>query len=52
MGMRGSITVGDGGEPVDDGGSDGEPLDEGGLPGPGLVLTAGGIAAVALRRRR
>ena len=52
MGMRGSITVGDGGKPVDDGGSDGEPLDEGGLPGPGLVLTAGGIAAVALRRRR
>jgi len=53
MGMRGSITVGDGGEPVDDGGNDGEPLDDdSGLPGPGLVLAAGGIAAVALRRRR
>ena len=53
MGMRGSITVGDGGEPVDDGGNYGEPLDDdSGLPGPGLVLAAGGIAAVALRRRR
>jgi len=53
MGMRGSITVGDGGEPVDDGGNDGEPLDDdSGLPGPGLVLATGGIAAVALRRRR
>ena len=50
MGMRGSIVVGAGDpeEPADDG----ESLDEGGLPGPGLLLVAGGMAAVALRRRR
>ena len=50
--MRGSITVGTGGEPADNGGSDGEPLDDSGLPGFGFLLVAGGMAGVALRRRR
>ncbi|MAH17105.1 MAG: hypothetical protein CL960_01210 [Euryarchaeota archaeon] len=53
MGMRGSITVGDGGEPVDDGGNDGEPLnDDSGLPGPGVVLAGAVLVSAAMRRRR
>lgn len=52
MGMRGSITVGDGGEPVDDGGNDGEPLDDdSGLPGPGIVLAGAVLVGAAMRRR-
>ena len=52
MGMRGSITVGDGGEPVDDGGNDGEPLDDdSGLPGPGIVLAGAALVGAAMRRR-
>ena len=52
MGMRGSITVGDGGEPVDDGGNDGEPLnDNSGLPGPGIVLAGAVLVGAAMRRR-
>ena len=52
MGMRGSITVGDGGEPVDDGGNDGEPLDDdSGLPGPGVVLAGAVLVGAAMRRR-
>ena len=52
MGMRGSITVGDGGEPVDDGGNDGEPLDDdSGLPGPGVVLAGAALVGAAMRRR-
>ena len=52
MDMRGSITVGTGGEPADDGGSDGEPLDDSGLPGPGIVLAGAVLVGAALRRRR
>ncbi len=52
MPMRGSITVGDGGEPVDDGGNDGEPLDDdSGLPGPGIVLAGAALVGAAMRRR-
>ena len=52
MGMRGSITVGDGGEPVDDGGNEGEPLDDdSGLPGPGIVLAGAVLVGAAMRRR-
>jgi len=52
MGMRGSITVGDGGEPVDDGVNDGEPLDDdSGLPGPGIVLAGAALVGAAMRRR-
>ncbi|MEO2237118.1 MAG: plastocyanin/azurin family copper-binding protein [Candidatus Poseidoniia archaeon] len=53
MPMRGSITVGDGGESVDDGGNDGEPLDDdSGLPGPGIVLAGAVLVSAAMRRRR
>jgi plastocyanin len=52
MGMRGSITVGNGDEPVDDGGNDGEPLDDdSGLPGPGIVLVGAALVGAAMRRR-
>jgi len=44
--MRGSITVGDGG-------NDGEPLDDdSGLPGPGIVLAGAVLVSAAMRRRR
>ncbi|MDP7256330.1 MAG: plastocyanin/azurin family copper-binding protein [Candidatus Poseidoniia archaeon] len=46
MPMRGSITVGDGG-------NDGEPLDDdSGLPGPGIVLAGAVLVSAAMRRRR
>ena len=52
MGMRGSITVSDGDEPVDDGGNDGEPLDDDSrLPGPGIVLAGAVLVGAAMRRR-
>ncbi len=52
MDMRGSITVGIGDEPADDGGSEGEPLnDDSGLPGPGIVLAGAVLVGAAMRRR-
>jgi plastocyanin len=52
MDMRGSITVGIGDEPADDGGSEDEPLDDdSGLPGPGVVLAGAVLVGAAIRRR-